>query len=162
MRRIALALAIALVAAAPQTAQAEGDRHAGYYYPEKVTTENYVVRSRTLLESDKAKRLKFVTALSNKMVAGPYPPPYAMFAKGAESEKLIIVGMGNYIGSLYQARALLAMLSALARVTPLFREYKVESIFTFFDLANMMGFEQVTITDGKTFTHQILLKKEER
>ncbi len=160
MRRLALVLSLLCFAAAPYSAQAEGDRHEGYYYPGKVTTETYVVRSRTLLESDKTKRLQFVTALTNKMIQAAYPPPYVLVAKGAESEKLIIVGMGNYMGSIYQARAVLAMLSALARITPLFREYKVETIFTFFDLANMMGFEQVTITDGKTFSHQVVFKKE--
>ncbi len=161
MRALASFLALLVLAGTAGFASAEEkDRHAGYYYPEKVTTEVYVVRSRTLLESDKTKRLQFVTALTNKQLAGAYAPPYLIFAKGAESEKLIIVGMGDYMGSIYQARAVLAMLSALARITPLFREYKVETIFTFFDLANMMGFEQVTITDGKTFTHQIQLKKE--
>jgi hypothetical protein len=160
MRRLALLCCLFLFAAAPPAALAESDRHEGYYYSGKVTTEVYVARSRTLLESDKTKRLQFVTALTNKMLQGPYAPPFIMFAKGAESEKLIIVGMGDYMGTIYQARAVLAMLSALARTTPLFREYKVETIFTFFDLANMMGFEQVTITDGKTFAHQIQFKRE--
>lgn len=159
MRPIVLALSLLLLAAAPPAARAD-DRHEGYYYPDKTTTEAYVVRSRTLLEADKTKRLQFVTALTNKMVQGAYAPPYIIFAKGADAEKLIIVGMGEYIGSIYQARALLAMLSALARTTPLFREYEVQTLFTFFDLANMMGFEQITITDGKTFSHQVQFKKE--
>ena len=161
MRPLAFLLSLLIVAGSAGVASAEDrDRHAGYYYPEKVTTEVYVVRSRTLLEADKTKRLQFITALTNKQLAGAYAPPYLLFAKGAESEKLIIVGMGDYFGTVYQARAVLAMLSALARITPLFREYKVQTIFTFFDLANMMGFEQITITDGKTFAHQIQLKKE--
>ena len=66
---------------------------------------------------------------------------------------MIIVGMGAWIGSIYQARALLAMMTAQARQTPIFREYKVQTVFTFFDLANMLGFERITVTDGKSFAH---------
>ena len=37
-------------------------------------------------------------------------------------------------------------------------KYKVESILNCFDLAKMLGFHQITISDGDTYTHQVLLK----
>jgi len=141
-----------------QSAASAADRHAGYYYPEPSSTENYVARSRTLVGTDKKRRLGFVTLMTNRMIAGRYAPPYAVFAKGDRSEKLIIVGMGDYVSSLYQARALLAMLTAQARTTPIFKEFGVEEVFTFFDLLHMLGFEQVTVTDGRTFAHQVTIK----
>ena len=60
--------------------------------------------------------------------------------------------------TIYRARALFASMTALARLTPLFRELQVEELFTFFDLAKMMGFSSITISDGAKFTHQVTLK----
>ena len=54
--------------------------------------------------------------------------------------------------------ALFAMLTAVARLTKLFQEYRVEELFTFFDLCKLLGFEQVTITDGYEFAHQVIIK----
>ena len=55
-------------------------------------------------------------------------------------------------------RALLAQLTARARQTPLFVQYRVEDRFTFLDLLKLLGFEQLTVTDGDTFAHQIEIR----
>lgn len=136
------------------------DRHAGYYYPDKITKETYVARARQLGGVNRVRRLVFVSAITNKLWSGSYPPPYMIFAKGAVGEKLIIIGMGDYFSSLFQARALLSSLSAQARTSKMFREFNVDGRLTFFDLAFMMGFEQVTISDGKSFAHQVTLEKD--
>lgn len=161
-----LILTFALLAAAPAAqaqketpretpAEKPQDRHAGYYFPKEFTVEKYVARAQTLIGASKKQRLLFVNNLTSSMLKRDRLPPFAIFAKGAQSEKLIIVGMGDWIGSLYQARALLAMLTAQARQTEAFRKHKVEDVFTFFDFAVMLGFTRLTITDGKTFAHQI-------
>ncbi len=93
------------------------------------------------------------------MLGNPYPPQFAIFAKGSNAEKLIIVGLNdNTYNTIYRARALFAMLTAVARLTKLFQEYRVEELFTFFDLCKLLGFEQITITDGYEFAHQVLIK----
>ncbi|MBT7757204.1 MAG: molybdopterin-guanine dinucleotide biosynthesis protein A, partial [Rhodospirillaceae bacterium] len=45
-----------------------------------------------------------------------------------------------------------------ARASALFRNLAVEDIFTFFDLARMLGFERITVSDGKTYSHRIELR----
>ena len=60
--------------------------------------------------------------------------------------------------TLYRMRALLAMLTARARTTPIFREYQVEDVFTFLDLLKLLGFRQITVTDGDRFAHQIRIE----
>ena len=45
-----------------------------------------------------------------------------------------------------------------ARQTELFKEFKVDDLFTFFDQLKLLGFEQLTVSDGKTYAHQIKLK----
>ena len=135
------------------------DRHAGYYYPEPVTEETYVARARTAPDSERGTRLGFVTALTKVSYDRAYPPTYAIFAKGTDAEKLIIVSMGEQgFRTLYQARALMAQMTAIARTTDLFRRLAVEDFFTFLDLLKLLGFEQLTLSDGETFSHQIVIR----
>ena len=51
-----------------------------------------------------------------------------------------------------------AILTHIARESPMFVSFKVEEIFTFLDLLKLLGFEQLTVTDGDRFAHQILIK----
>ncbi|WP_281016828.1 MULTISPECIES: hypothetical protein [unclassified Minwuia] len=137
-------------------AHADDDRHEGYYYPGPVTSESYVGRADQIANADRGQRLGFITGLTGEQLARPYWPTFVIFAKGAEAEKMIIVATGDAgFRTIYQARALLAQLTATARGTPLFRELKVEDLFTFFDLAKMLGFNQIVISDGKSFSHRV-------
>ncbi len=157
MKRLAAAALGVTMFFALDTASAD-DRHTGYYYPEH-TSEIYQARATTLPEIDRRQRLAFVTAVTLKQLTRPYPPGTAMFAKGDEAEKLIIIGLDDgRLNTLYRARAHLAQLTATARTSPVFQDYNVETIFTFLDLCKMLGFERVTISDGKEFAHQIRIE----
>ena len=156
--RVALA-AFLLLAGGASAAAAATDRHAGYYYPPPRTEEDYEARSRMLLDADRHMRMAFINMVTAEQLSQPYPPQYAIFAKGAEAEKMIIVSLHDgAFDTLYRARALLAQLSAVARRTPFFREHKVEDVFTFFDLLNLLGFKQLTISDGESFAHRVWIK----
>ena len=138
---------------------AAADRHAGYYYPTPTSTETYVARAQTLADSDRRRRILFTTEVTAQMLARPYPPPYAIFAKGAEAEKLIITALhADWFGTLYRMRALLAQLTAVARTTPMFREYEVDDLFTFLDLLKLLGFQRLTVTDGESYGHQFTIE----
>ena len=60
--------------------------------------------------------------------------------------------------TIYRARAVLADLTAMSRTLPIFQEYGVEDWFTFLDLLKMMGFVQLTVTDGRDFAHQFVIE----
>jgi hypothetical protein len=138
--------------------QSLDQRHEGYYFPEITSREVYGARAAPLADATRSTRVAFVTALTQQQLSKPYPPPFAVFAKGEWAEKMIIVSLGDHgFRSIYQARALLAQLTAVARTTPLLREMQVDEVFTFFDLLRLMGFEQITISDGETFAHQVKL-----
>lgn len=148
-----VAVSVACVAGLPAAAS---DRHEGYYYPKITSTESYVARADTLPESDRARRIGFITGISQQLSRNPYPAPYAIFAKGTEAEKLLIVAtQSGFYSTLYRARALMATMTALARTTPLFRDLNVEDRYTFYDLCKMLGFKQLTISDGETYAHQV-------
>lgn len=140
--------------------QAE-DRHAGYYYPKPVSKESYRSRTRTVPEANRQARVAFVTNISNGMLSkNPYPPEFILFSKGNRQQKLIIVAVrDDAYNTIFRARALLAQLTAVARTTRLVREQLKPGHLTFLDLLHLMGFEQLTISDGKDFSHQITIKR---
>ena len=154
-----LALDLLFVSSALGSPAQADDRHVGYYYPQPQIVETYQTRGETLADSDRIRRIGFVVELTRQILDKPYPPEYAVFAKGEHAEKMLIVALrDDVIDTTYRARALLAMLTAVARATPLFQEVGVADYFTFFDLLDMMGFRQLTISDGDGFAHQVLFE----
>jgi hypothetical protein len=152
---IALTATLVLILAA-HPARAE-DRHEGYYYPPVgASTETYEPRAKVLAEASRAVRIGFVTELTRQQFAAPYPPQYAIFAKGEDAEKLIIVALDDEVfRTLFRARGVLAQLTAHARTTEFFKANSVDDYFTFFDLCRLLGFAQLTISDGQTWSHRV-------
>lgn len=144
--------------AAPGASAAE-DRHAGYYYPEPKSEETYTARARTLPESDRDRRLGFVVGFMGELAKDPAPLRFTVFAKGGDAEKLIIVALDDQIFStLFRARAVLAVLTSQVRASPLFAELGVQNLFTFYDLAKLIGFKQITVSDGRDWSHRVWIK----
>lgn len=144
---------------AAQSAPGGDSRHESYYYPPISSRETYVSRASVQPDVDRVGRLGFVTGLTEAQMSRPYAPPFVVFAKGGDADRLIIVSVGGSgFQGIYQARAVLAQLTSIARNSQLLRSLKVEDIFTFLDVARMLGFSDVTISDGQSFTHQIKLK----
>jgi hypothetical protein len=162
LRHLGFAAAAALLLAVPAVSTAQevaDDRHAEYYYPTPQTSETYTARVVTLADSDRVRRLGFVTGLTQQLLTMPYPPEYAVYAKGAEAEKMIIVSLqDDRYDTLYRMRALLAMLTAQSRLSQFFQENTLAEHATFFDLLKMLGFEQLTVSDGDDFAHQITIE----
>ncbi|MCB9946253.1 MAG: molybdopterin-guanine dinucleotide biosynthesis protein A [Rhodospirillaceae bacterium] len=149
----------AVLAVILSASTALADRHEGYYYPLVTSRETYVARAATMPDSDRARRLAFVIGMTQEQLAQPYPPQWAIFAKGTDAEKLIIVSLSrDYLVTLYQARGMLAQLTAMARTTPFFIDSGLEDRYTFLDLLKMIGFRQLTISDGQTYAHQITIQ----
>ena len=156
---LCLGLGIVGTICATATWAQAGDRHAGYYYPEPATREVYEARSDLLPEASRATRIGFVTGIANQISERPFPPQAVMFAKGTEAEKLIIVALvDGRIDTIYRARAVLANMTAAARALPAFREMGVQDWFTFLDLIHMLGFKQITISNGRDFAHQLIVE----
>jgi hypothetical protein len=135
------------------------DRHVGYYYPKPQTQEVYGARVESLPESSRSLRIGFITGLTSQLLNKPYPPTAAIFAKGTDAQKLIIVALEDgRMDTIYRARAILANLTAVARLTPIIQDVGGEDNLTFFDLAKLLGFTQITVSDGRSFAHQVILE----
>ncbi|MCH6578424.1 MAG: hypothetical protein IH807_11430 [Proteobacteria bacterium] len=146
-------------AAQDKPAQDKPDRYVGYYYPKPAAIEIYKARAAVLPGANRKRRVAFIVAVVNERLQRPYPPTYSLFPKGGRAHKLIIVSnLPGQLNTIYRVRALLATMTSVARSLPIFRDHSVEDDFTFLDLMKMLGFESVTVSDGESFTHQIILR----
>ncbi len=170
-KTFATCLALVLTAAAlPASAQqakpavaakaaTSDDRYVGYYYPKPTSTETFELSMQTIAGAERAQRIQFVTVVSQGTIQSAYRVPYAVFAKGEKADKMIIVGMQQgELNTIYRMRALLANMTTMSRLSPFFQERTVAEDATFFDLLKLLGFHELTITDGEKLTHQVTIK----
>ena len=159
-KKFALCVAAAvLLAVAPLAAQTAEDRYVGYYYPPPTSSETFESRLQTIAGIDRASRVQFATTVAQGALQAPYRVPYAVFAKGAAADRLIVVGLQpGELGTIYRMRAQLANMTTQARVSPFFQERTIAEDATFFDLLKILGFRMLTITDGDKLTHQVTIK----
>ena len=144
-------------AAAPKAAGE--DRYIGYYYPKPTATETFESSMQTIAGAERAQRVQFVTVVSQGTIQSAYRVPYAVFAKGEKADRLIIVGMQQgELNTIYRMRALLANMTTMSRLSPFFQERTVAEDATFFDLLKLLGFRELTITDGEKTTLQVTIK----
>ena len=144
-------------AAAPKAAGE--DRYIGYYYPKPTATETFESTMQTIANVERAQRIQFVTVVSQGTIQSAYRVPYAVFAKGEKADRLIIVGLQQgELNTIYRMRALLANMTTMSRLSPFFQERTVAEDATFFDLLKLLGFREVTITDGEKTTLQVTIK----
>lgn len=153
--RLALTVLTFVLCAAIARADQEG-----YYYP-PVNSEEVFGRSITDAPppSDRSIRVAFMTQITKAQLAAPETPRFSVFAKGGEAEHMIIVALdGEIFKTLYRARAVLAQLTSNARGTDFFIKNGIADKATWFDLAKLLSFEDIVITDGDLWSHRIVLK----
>ena len=146
-------------AAAAATPKADEDRYIGYYYPKPTATETYTSPMQTIAGAERAQRVQFATVVSQGTIQSAYRVPYAVFVKGEKADKMIIVGLQpGEMSTIYRARAVLANMTTMSRLSPFFQERTIAEDANFFDLLKLLGFQQITISDGDKFTHQVNFK----
>lgn len=135
------------------------DAHAGYYYPAPQTRETYVSELAPAPDTGKTSRAAFVIGLARQHEDRDRAAGYHLFAKGTDLEKLIIVatGDGRY-DTLYRLRALLASLTSMARQSDLFTRSNQPQDLNFLDFCKLIGFTQVTVSNGRDVAHQIFVR----
>jgi hypothetical protein len=148
-----LALLIAIALGAPLAAQ---DRYVGYYYPEITSSEDFDRVIRATQGAGKAVRVDFVNVLTTAQLDAPESPRFVFFAKGADAGPLIMTALDDDIFStIYRARAILAQLTVSVRKGGFFRQEDLQYVATFYDLLQLMQFDELVITDGETWAHRV-------
>jgi hypothetical protein len=145
---------------APAAATPAGeDKYVGYYYPKPTTVENYTSAMQTIQGAERPQRVQFVTVVSQGTIQSAYRVPYSVFVKGDKAEKLIMVGLQpGEMASIFRIRAILANMTTMSRLSPFFQERTVAEDANFYDLLKLLGFTQLTVTDGDKLTYQVNIK----
>ena len=155
-RWMAAAWGLSLLAAALPSQAHAGDSHAGYYYPEPSSRETYTAAMTPGPSASKRSRIGFTVGINTTQQKRGYAPRYHIFAKGADAQKLIIVATDSFsYNTIFRLRALMASLTADARATPLFANMPEPENLNFLDLCKLIGFTQVTVSDGDALAHRI-------
>ncbi len=148
------ALAVSLVAG-----QAVAEDREGYYYP-PITSEE--VFARTMMDvppADREARVRFVINATRTLVKASGAPRYVIFEKGGQAQHMIILALDDEVfGTLYRARAVLAQLTARIRGSEFFEKTGLMSEATWFDMAKLLGFEDVVVSDGRNWAHRVVLQ----
>ncbi len=72
---------------------------------------------------------------------------------------MIVVALDDQVfKTIYRARAVLAQLTSNARSTDFFIDNGIEAHATWFDLAKLLGFEDLVISDGATRSHRVIFE----
>lgn len=159
MRQIALLLLPVLLLGgfAPH---ALADSKENYYYP-PVSSEEVFARTITdrAPPSDRKVRVTFMTQITKAQLAAPETPRFAVFAKGKDAQHMIIIALDDEIfRTIFRARAILAQLTSNARGTDFFIKNGIATQATWFDLAKLLGFEDIVISDGQLWSHRVVLQ----
>lgn len=142
----------------PGVVAAAETRHEGYYYPKITSSEVYHAKTRVWQKADRDSRIAFVAQDAEQKSALGYAPRYAMFAKGDEAEELIVVAFDDEsLSTIYRVHALMAELTGLARTAPVLKDADLENTMTFYDLVKLLGFKEITVSDGRKLTHRITI-----
>jgi hypothetical protein len=153
MIRFSLALIAMLWTA---TFAAADDGYVGYYYPEVTTKETFDRMIRASGSSSKAVRVDFVNQLTNSQLKSPESPRFVFFSKGDDASTLILTALDDEVFStLYRARAIMAQLTVSVRGGGFFKQEELQYLATFYDLLQLMQFDELLITDGETWTHRV-------
>lgn len=155
------ALAVSVAAAALVGAhEAWAQTGEGWYYPEPTAVEAYRPQTAVAAESDRNRRVAFVTNVTNFLLQQFFAPRYAFVATGKDATELVVVELsGDCPRTVYFARVALESMSAVVRATSFAKELGLEHELTFLDLANLLGFESVVFTDADRFAYRVTMER---
>ncbi len=129
-----------------------------YYYPPVNSEEVFARQLAAVPLADRTVRVGFVTQITKAQLAAPESPRFVIFAKGEEAQHMIIIALDDEVfKTIYRARAVLAQLTSNVRGAELFVN-KIQDHATWFDLAKMLGFEDLVISDGATWSHRVIFE----
>ena len=150
---IAVSLAVASFGGAAWAAGRDS-----YYYP-PVNSEEVFARDLALAPIPKrAVRVGLINRITRTQLAAPESPRFVIFAKGDEAKHMIIIALDDQVfKTVYRARAVLAQLTSNVRSVDFFAS-NIEDYATWFDLAKMLGFDDLVISDGATWSHRVIFE----
>ena len=160
-RGIVMALVGLLCLPAVLAAQDADDRYVGYYYPPITSEEVFERKVRVAPSVGRAVRVDFINTITDAQLKDEATPRFVFFAKGQRADELILVALDDEVfATLFRARAILAQLTVNVRRGGFFAAEDLQTVATFFDLLQLLEFDTLVISDGKTWSHRVDFKRE--
>ncbi len=129
-----------------------------YYYPPVDSEEVFARELAVAPLADRTVRVGLTTLITKAQLAAPESPRFVIFAKGDEAQHMIIIALDDQVfRTIYRARAVLAQLTSNVRGADFFAN-NIQDYATWFDLARMLGFKDLVISDGATWSHRVIFE----
>lgn len=143
----------------PTTSQSGSDSGEGWFYPLPNHTECHVALTPPLPEVGPGHRLRFVDQLN--IAASENRKGGVAQAVDANRSTIVFTMLGETtIESDYQARAVLAEMTTVARQAPILVESGFSPLFEAPDFVALLGFKRLIVSNGIDYAYQIVIEQD--
>lgn len=135
---------------------------AGVYFSPPSSTESRKTQFRLSVDPGPVRRQYFTDQINLVASTPSRELPVIAQAVGAERRVLVLtmVGAGS-APTPYLARAILARATSVIRSAPILAEMGISQDFDIYNVAVVLGFERIVVSDARAFTHEVHLVSEE-
>lgn len=134
---------------------------AGIYFPTATSFEQPEIRFPTMPGVGPQQRQLFVDQLNVAAISPGLSMPAAVMAVGDGRKTLVFMHLGETGPTTpYMARAVLARLTSITRLSPEIANMGLSNQFDIYNMAAVLGFERIIVSNGRDFAHEATLKPE--
>ncbi|GGD11309.1 hypothetical protein [Aquisalinus flavus] len=142
-----------------ETAAIDETTGEGVYYPKVSSVETPDIRFGRMAGFGPQERQFFVDQVNLAASTPGRTFPIVAQAVGENNETLVFTYLGDGSMTPYLSRGILARLTSITRAAPAIAEMGLSSEFDVYNMAAVLGFARVTVTDGRHFAHQADLRQ---
>lgn len=127
----------------------------GLYYPKVTVSEQPEIRFGPILGAGPQERQFFVDQINRASTTSERDIAIVVQAVGTENKTLLLMPLGREgRPTAYIAKAMLARITSVLRFAPAITEMGISQEVDVYNMAAIMGFERIVVTDGRAFAYQ--------
>lgn len=127
----------------------------GIYYPTVTISDQPEIRFGPVLGAGPQERQFFVDQINRAAMTSETEIALTVQAVGTENQTLLFMPLGrDGTPTPYIAKAMLARMTSVLRVAPAIMEMGVSQEMDVYNMAAILGFERIIVTDGRGFAYQ--------
>lgn len=131
----------------------------GLFYPAPISFDEPEIRFGLISGVGLTERQFFADQINLAATSPQRTLPIVAQSVGDGRKTLVLLVLGTEGPTTgYMSRALLARLTSVTRFAPAIAEMGLSSEFDIYNMAAVLGFERIVVTDGRTFAHEAKLK----
>lgn len=135
--------------------EADSDTGEGVYYPKVTISEQPEIRFGPILGAGPQERQFFVDQINRAATTSERDIALVVQAVGSGNQTLLFMPLGrDGTPTPYIAKAMLARMTSVLRFAPAITEMGISQEMDIYNMAAILGFERVVVTDGRAFSYQ--------